>query len=373
MNPLERRIFAIASDPDPTADQKRILRITLTRVPKKDRLIETAVREGVAALVYHTLRTHSLLDRFTPAQQRRMGRLYLHTLSANVKRLHDLQQLLGTLHAHGIPVVLMQGVSLIGEAYGDAGLRPLTDIDLWIPETHRSRASDALIQMGYRPERDYPDTFKRGATLVDLHTHILWAERIRSREQILARPQQALWDAAQSIAVAGTTALRLNRYDQIIFLALHTLKHRARRLIWLVDIRRLVSGWSASDWRAAVARAKHLDQEKNVAVILRLLRDMLGFPLPEPVLTLMQPGRFSLVDRLAIRSRLRGDAMPAWAPIWFMSSGTQAGKRRSMITESLFPRPAIMRQIFRASPHLSDRQLYIKRVFQLMGRLMGRM
>ena len=62
---------------------------------------------------------------------------------------------------------------------------------------------------------------------IDLHTHVLTTERIRSRETILAAGEGPLLAGRRDIWDNGGEALRLGRAPELLLLALHLLKHNA--------------------------------------------------------------------------------------------------------------------------------------------------
>ena len=61
----------------------------------------------------------------------------------------------------------------------------MTDIDLWVLKKDYPTVTGILKERGYEPDFLYPNTFRRGSTAFDLHTHILWADRIKARRLLL--------------------------------------------------------------------------------------------------------------------------------------------------------------------------------------------
>jgi len=67
----------------------------------------------------------------------------------------------GAYQSERIPVVLLQGIALLRDVYTDPGLRPTTDIDLWVLPADLSSATSILVHAGYDSDPLYPTTFRR--------------------------------------------------------------------------------------------------------------------------------------------------------------------------------------------------------------------
>ena len=242
----------------------------------------------------------------------------------------------------------------------------MTDIDLWVLKKDYPTVTGILKERGYEPDLLYPNTFRRGSTAFDLHTHILWADRIKARRLLLARGEEALYGDAQIIRLEGEEALGLNPYDQILYLGLHVLKHMAERMLWLVDIQTLLSEWNEAQWEGLMDRAKNLGQEKTLCFVFFLLHDRLAFPIPPVAAELMERKSFNILEKKALRGRKTGDSLPIWAPLLLFPSGKGLRTHLRFIFESAFPRPEILRQIFPSSSNVKVWRLYLKRVVQII-------
>ena len=201
----------------------------------------------------------------------------------------------------------------------------------------------------------------------DLHTHILWADRIKARELLLSKSQESIYQDTRIIHFEGQEALCLSRYDQVLYLSLHALKHNVDRLIWLVDIKNLLADWKRSDWEGLMNRARELGQEKTISYIFFLLLYLLDFRPPREARHLVERKRLHFLERKVLRERIKRDSLPIWSSLILFSSGKGLQKRFSFILETLFPRPEILRQVFVDYPDRKVWQLYWKRVVQLFG------
>lgn len=330
-----------------------------------DLLVNMALKEGMAGILYKNLLKSGIFEFLDNGLQEKIQSQYYRTLYINLKLNHALKIILSQLNQNGVEMVLLQGIDLLQGIYDDIGLRPLSDIDLWVPAKNYRKLIPILINLGYRPDPLYPNTFRKGPTVLDLHTHILWADRIQARQHLLSKDQNYIYQNTRLLEIDGLKARCLGRYDRIIYLGLHMLKHNAERLIWLVDIYRLTADFDSSNWEALLVRAKELGQTKCIAYIAFLIENLLGHQLPEPTRLLLR--NLNTVEKKILRQRIKKGSLPEWSTLFLLSPGKGLKKRFTFIAETLYPRPDILRQVFSDTPALNTRRLYTKRTRQLIG------
>ena len=263
--------------------------------------------------------------------------------------------------------MLLQGIDLNQQVYTDPGLRPMTDIDFWVLPEDYPNLIPVLLNEGYKRNPLYPNTFKKGETILDIHTHILWADRIPARKLLLKKGEEDIYRNTEWLQIEGESARCLNPYDQVIYLSLHVLKHYVNRLIWLVDIKSLLVRWDERDWERFMNRTKELGQERTVSYVFFLLSQLLDFHLPPNVKPLVQGQQLRTYEKNILRKRIHGEALPLWGPILLFSSGMALKTRLRFVFQSIFPNPEILRQVFADSPHLKVWELYCRRVLQVFG------
>ncbi len=367
MPSIEHQIMTSCAELDPDEGQLQKIRGSMSQSVDLDRLIDLAVKEGLGGFLYKSLLKAGLLETITPQHRQRLYNIYYLTVRQNLKLIHALNTLLEPLNQKGIPVVLMQGMALLQQVYQDVGLRPMKDMDLWVLPQDRQGLVDALINQGFKRDSLYPGTFKKGETALDIHTHILWADRIKSRDYLLKKGQEEIFQKTITVVSDGRETRCLSPQDQFLYLGLHAVKHNFDRLVWLVDIKHLIAGWSDSDWEALLKRAKLLGQEHTICYLGYLLERI--FKIAIPIVTpdhLMGRG-LTFFEARILKRRIEGISIPTWAQLIMISSGRSLPERMAFLVETLFPGPEVLRQVFANAPQLSVPQLYWRRVLQVIG------
>jgi hypothetical protein len=363
-------VLSVASHPNPSREQ--MMRWLMSQDVDMDRVIDLAFKEGLAGLLYKCLKDTGLLDTLEEDQKERLQSLYYNTVVFNLKRIHELGTVLAVLNQENIRVVLLQGVALLPQIYDDIGLRPTTDIDLWVLERDFSSLVRILLGHGYERDELYPTTFRKGSTILDLRTHLLWAGRIRARKFLLSKSQECIHNDTRIIDFEGQKVRCLNEYDQVLYLMLHALKHNVERLIWLADIKLLVDGWKRFDWEALIYRARELGQEKPVYYTLFLLLNLFAFQPPVEARHILQGEHLNLLEKKVLQQRIAGSSLPVWAVLLLLTSGKAWSTRLAFMFETFFPMPEVMRQIFPAHPENKVWQLYCRRVPQCFSMIKKR-
>ena len=367
MMEAERQIITAACDIDPDPGRLEKLRRLVGHEFDVDHLIELAIKEGVGGLLYRNLKKAGALDRVSPEAGHKLQAIYYQTVQLNLKLINDLKPVLQKLNRENVPIVLMQGISLLQQVYLDVGLRPMKDIDLWVLPEDFDKLAGSLVELGFQREKFYPNTYKKGETFIDISTHILWADRIKARGLLLDKDQKRIFRDSRTMDFEGEKAQCLNPYDQVLYLGLHTIKHFAERLIWLVDIKGLTGDWRSADWEALRRRAHELGLTRVMPQILFLLKDLLDYRLPSDGHAILEVTNLNMLEKAILKKRKNTDWLPGWSQFVLLPAGKGIPQKLAFFFETLFPHPEILRQVFAGSPNLKTWQLYWRRGLQLLG------
>ena len=324
------------------------------------RLVDAAVREGVAGLLYQRLKKSGRLQALADPVRGRLESIYYLTIQTNLRLFAALKEIV----RQEVPFVLMQGAALLTDIYQDPGLRPLSDIDLWVLPRNRERLLTVLSRLGFEENPLIPGVLRRDAILVDVHTHLDWAERIQATRFLFALNPEEIQRSCRRVTWDGLDLLCLGGHDQVVFLMVHAVKHNLERLIWLADIQRLTAAWQASDWVGLRQRARQLGQARVPALLAYLRQELFGMPTPAAATVRLT---LSAMQRYLLRMRKRGP-LPMWSSLTLLTAGNRV-RQLEFVFESMFPRPEILRQVFAEAGRRKEWQLYGLRVKQLLGML----
>jgi len=361
------KILACAGQLEPDEPKLQKIRGYMSTVTDVDHLIDLAVKEGMAGFLYRTLLKAGLLETLNSHHKQRLYTAYYLTIRHNLKLIHALNEIIKPLMQKQVRVVLMQGISLLQQVYRDIGLRPMNDIDIWVLPNHYTDLVDCLLSLDFEKNTIYADTYSKGEVVLDIHTHILGADRIQSRDLLIDLDQEEIFQDARPINIENSAALCLNASDQFLYLSWHAMKHNLERLIWLVDIKSLVAEWDLCDWKSLVKRAEQLGQQTTLLYMLYILTNIFKLKLPAEISAYLSAWQPTILERRILGRRINGGSIPAWSQLVLISAGKGIRRRLSFARETLFPRPKILRQVFPSPVDLSDRQLYWKRVLQILG------
>jgi hypothetical protein len=366
---LEHKILTVAANLNPKDADVQQLADHLSRLPDKKRLIELAVEEGLAGFLYKSMLKAELLGALNAPHRKILYTTYYLTIRRNLKLIHALNLIARQLNENAVQVVLTQGISLLQQVYQDIGLRPMNDIDIWVLPNWYADLVDCVLSQGFERNTVYPDTFSKGGVALDIHTHILWGDRIESRKKLIRIDQIQIFEKSEPINAENPAVRCLDPADQFLYLSLHALKHNLERLIWMVDIKYLVADWTVSDWIKLLTRAEYLGQQSTVFCTLFVLDQIFAIRLPPAIEANLDNWSPNPLVRRILKRRICGTPIPTWSQLMLISAGKGLRERLAFVRETLFPRPKVLRQVFPNSDNLSDRKLYWKRARQIFGSL----
>jgi len=229
---------------------------------------------------------------FIPPHLREALRLIHHEYwAANQKHRSHLQEFLAWFEQKGIPTLVLKGMALSVLHYHDMALRPMSDLDILVPEDRAPEAIDWLQREGwssvyYRasaPRNRYfwchthafPLEHPHYGTL-DLHWHAL-------AEATFEGADQPFWKDSVELALNSITTRSLNPTDQLIHACVHGFTANALPPIrWVADAV-IVLRSSEVDWTRLLTLAKELHVTLPLSACLSFLRARFSAPIPEEV------------------------------------------------------------------------------------------
>lgn len=247
-----------------------------------------------------------------------LASLYEETRARTQARLASAGQLLEALHAAGIPTLVLKGAALVMGYYRDAGVRPMSDLDVLVPTSGATRAAEVLRARGWSPRHPLrPLTIRmvhsavfddaRGHA-VDLHWHV-FPECCRPNDD------DVLWARSIAIEIDGVGTRALAPADQLLHVCVHGEKWvRVPGIRWVADAVAVLRGGEV-DWRHLVGQAVRRRFVLRLSRQLAYLREALDAPVPGDVLATLAAAPVSFLERLeqalGVRERLPSSSLLA--------------------------------------------------------------
>jgi hypothetical protein len=280
--------------------RNRQLRTVAEAIHDWDQVITLAHQQRVMPYLIEAVDRAAL-----PLPQRAVSAVQRSRFVSAAQRLRleaELGHIVAASSSTGVPVLVLKGPGLARTLYRDRNLRPYGDIDLTIHADHESALVSILQALGYT-EESFAAEVARREHASHAHGHAPFHRLFRSADgvvlvevhldplQLGLRPtrESERWSRVQPIpGVPG--ALMLGWEDQFVQLCVHAHKHGWNRLIWLKDIDLLLRVHGESlDWELIQQTARAEGIAASVWYTLRILRILLGVPVPDRVVARFRP------------------------------------------------------------------------------------
>lgn len=122
--------------------------------------IEWALRAGLAPLILHLSESSAWASLDLSLQNSLRSAGIVAKISAG-ESLDALDEIFSRAPAMAQQIALLKGISICQRLYPQSHLRPLGDIDLWIPKKWEAALNSLLLKLGYRQQSNQPAEFYR--------------------------------------------------------------------------------------------------------------------------------------------------------------------------------------------------------------------
>lgn len=279
----EFRLFCLAVRRQRSAREDELLRRALAGGPDWDGIVAAARRHRLAPLLLGGLQAcdGSAVPEAVVAALRRQTRA---DAKRSLVQVAESGRLARAFAAAGVRVLVLKGVALSAQLYGDPTLRGGRDVDLLVDPGDLAAADTVLRQAGYRnatgalsprQSRTYRDRIKDiqyahpvSGTPVELH------HRPTDNPDLLSWDFAALWSEREHLRLGDATIATLSRRRLAPYLCVHGAGHCWERLRWLVDLSELLKEPGSVD--AALEGAQRIGLEAAMLHALMLAHDWLG-------------------------------------------------------------------------------------------------
>lgn len=230
-------------------------------------------------------------------------------LQLNLQQQKVLLAMAKQLQEDNIPYVVLKGLLLNQQLYGDQCKRRSKDIDILVAKKDFNKANDSLIKQGFDSVsiqgtltfEEFNQLPQRYQSLIKDLTYADASQRVYIElhyNSCLSGMDNILDGqiAPASVNLMGQSIKVLNPEDNFLYLCEHAAKHRWQRLQWLVDIAVLCRK-SDLNWEYICKLAKARGRLRSVLAAKKLLAGWFKIALPVLPVTYL--------DQLAVMLHLK--------------------------------------------------------------------
>ena len=310
------------------------------------RIIEKAQREGLTALLFYSLKQKGLTCILNTQTRERLEELYFSQLGQNILLIEEAKKILRAFEEKNVEAILLKGIHM-QSLYPQSGLRPMTDIDLFIKEEDFDKAVEVIKTLGFKGNYGYREEYFKEKLMVDLHTSFINANRISARASIIDKANEVFSKETIDFKLEGQRVKILNIYDEIIYLCAHLFFHHGlRRLIWFFDIKLLIEKSADFNWNRLFERALSFGLEKPLFMCLLLAKTELGLKIPDEFLEKQKQIKINKIEKKIYDNLFSGEGESAFRYLFtfFILKGL---RRRVIFLKELFlPSPQLLKLIY---------------------------
>ena len=257
-------------------------------------------------LVWRNLSTQGVVN--DPLLEECRG-YYRYHWARNQLKLRQTAAWVSAWQAEGIPVVVLKGIPLVVECYRDAGLRPMSDVDLLVPLDKVHAAAAWLRREGWVKHIhvvEWPDVtleaqqsynWQKGDARLDLHWHV----DERCTEPGVTDWQ---WSLIQPLTVNGVSAGQLCPELLLVHVCSHGMVWNSVQapFRWLADVDYILRRHGPDfDWRLVLEAAARADVRLVLRHGLAYAATELRLPVPPEVLAELDRLHYTWAERFAYR------------------------------------------------------------------------
>lgn len=251
---------------------------------------------SVVPMLYTILKKKSVFSETAKIPEHILQKIQLKYFMSHVAYdtlCRSLTEILEVFHKAGIKVILLKGIYLAQFVYRDAGVRPMSDIDIMVKKDDLQKAESLLLHLGYSNEKEGEEittwhhlpAFFHPKTKVKLELHwaiqhLFWRYRI---------DLDGIWERAHVIPMHGIDRYVFSLEDLLLHISLHATYHHKLRDMGLIpycDMATIIGHHKHEiDWDKLQARAHEWGMAKYLHLSLCLAGDIIGASVPDHIVS----------------------------------------------------------------------------------------
>lgn len=251
-----------------------------------DDIVALAVQHNVAPLLQRALRAGDALTALPEPIRTRLEEERRITALDNLQNYGVFRRIAQALRERGVPVIALKGLHLAELVYRDISLRPMSDLDILVPQSQVELAVATLQSLEFELNKGLPTGYDVGLThrRLDILVEVHWA--LGRATGSYSPPVEEVWRSAAAVRLADADVQVMSPEYLLLHVCAHLAYHHlfALDLRALCDIAEIVHAHPALDWAAVVDQGRRHGWGRGVAAALRLARDSFGVVVPEDVI-----------------------------------------------------------------------------------------
>lgn len=215
---------------------------------------------------------------------------------------------LGALEAARVPTMLLRGAAVTVAYHGDAGVRPMNDLDVLVREGAMDRARRVAAAEGWWPVAG-SEPFERREAAAVLHNDKGRVIRLHCQpSRNVSLPAQAwepMWQRAVDVTFHHTTTRVPSAADHLVHACIDGARaNSGSTLRWITDVSVLLGAVPDLDWDIVVSEARRHHVSLLAGEALRYLVEALGVDVPRGAIEALAATPTTPRERLAHRLSL---------------------------------------------------------------------
>jgi hypothetical protein len=375
-----------------------------------ERVLAAAKTERLGGFVYAMLKQNNLLQEVPAPVVQELEKIYLTYKARNLLLVDELSKLVKIFEQEKIAALIIKGRNCLRLCYPDKGMRGMDDVDIVVRPDAFEDVRALLLSKGYTgAPYDRDCIYAPSGAMFDLHRDAFDQRRIRSRRFYCSWDFDKVWGCADPYSAECQQVRFLAPLDELIVSSIHAAKHSFAGLSHFLDAALLVHHLPSRAGELFLERVELFGGKRALYFVMAFLDNVLGVKLQDfdyekllerpayggeknrkPVIaseakqshdqgsTVRLPRRcaprndrkvfFSpLLSRYerralnAVMERRQTEIMGTVLPLYEIRGGW---RKMLYLLENVFPRPAVMGEIYQNDDKLKILILYPRRFVQ---------
>ncbi len=291
-----------------------------------DYIVETAISEGVAAVLFYKIKKSNLEEMMPAETCQYLQRLYNSNLMNNMSVLGELKEILGRFKDEGIPFIMLKGIALAEHIYPAIAMRGMSDIDIFVKKDSLQKVDKCLSSFGFFPRDSsvaravnnpvgYLASLDYRRDMSSLSLHIHWHLVNTSVPAYMFASQidmERIWKMSVPVMIADVESRILSPDHLIIYLCEHALRigHSFDRLILIYDIFQSIKTYEKSiDWDFIIRESRDFNLSRLLYFSLTIVRDYSSLRILDKVTNSLQPLHITIGEKFFFSLQLSNKRM----------------------------------------------------------------